>query len=135
MFNQKLKKKTQHQSLPKENLGVDYFADLLREPPRSAKVFKKIHFNQRVHLMKINEFEKRKLKLINSRYVEKNKLMERLNYYEEKLQLLRSQSINIGTFFQKREDTTDTSKTKPFQFLTRSQSMLIEQEKRAKFSG
>jgi hypothetical protein len=134
MLNNDYNKKKSSISIPKENLGIDYFADLLREPPRSAKVYKKIAFNERVHLMKISEFEKRKLKLINSRYVEKNRLIERLNYYEEKLQLLRSQSKSISHFATKTDDQTSVDKSKPVQFLTRSQSMLIDKENKEKFS-
>ena len=120
--------------MPKDNLGIDYFADLLREPLRSTKVFKKIAFNERVHLIKISEFEKRKLKLINSRYVEKRRLIERLNYYEEKIQRLRSQTKSVSNFEIKTAELTDDNKPRPVQFLTRSQSMLIEKETNEKFS-
>ena len=132
MFSNEAKKKFAIQ-IPKDNLGIDYFADLLREPPRSAKVFKQLAFNERVHLMKISEFEKRKQKLINSRYVEKNRLIERLNYYEEKIQLLRSQSKSISHFTTKTDDLADTNKTRPVQFITRSQSIVMEKEIKEKF--
>ena len=137
-MNQEFRKKVLSNQFDKQQ-GSDYFADLLREPSRSAKVFKRIVFNERVHLIKIEEFEKRKVKLINSKFIEKNRLIERLNYYEEKIQLLKSQSkkrsSKIHLKLKSQHEQTDLPSNKtPVGFLTRSKSMLIEQENKARFN-
>ena len=135
-MNQELRKKIVVSNPFDRQHSSDYFADLLREPNRSAKVFKKIVFNERVHLMKIEEFEKRKTKLVNSKFIEKNRLIERLNYYEEKLQALRShyKKVDINSKQKNLPEPSGFPSNQPVEFLTRAKSMLIEQENKVKFN-